>query len=146
MIAGAKQRWVGVAVLAVTFLAGGVAGMAVRELIADPAPRVDTQSGNDDRRTDNNRRSRFPYDLLGIEGEQRAQLEALFERRRDEMSALWHEYEPRMDAVVDSARAEMNRLLTPEQKAAYDEYRKERRRQQNEGDEQSGNERDNDGR
>lgn len=130
MIGRTKQRWVGIAVLAVTFLAGGVAGMAVRELTADPAPRAD-RAGTEARRDDGNssNRRRFPYEVLGIEGEQRAQIEAVFERRRTEMSALWHDYQPRMDAVVDSTRAEVHRLLTPEQQEKYDEYRKQRREQ-----------------
>jgi Spy/CpxP family protein refolding chaperone len=143
MIGHSRQRWVGVAVLAATFLAGGIAGAAVRASTANPTPAVNAQRGEDQQRDENNRR-RFPYEHLGIEGEQRAQLEALFERRRDELSALWHEYEPRMDAVVDSTRAEMHRLLTPEQIQAYDEYRKQRKQRQDSA--RSGSDRDNAGR
>lgn len=127
-----KQRLVGLVVLVVTFLAGGFAGAAVREVTADPAPaRQAGEEGRDgDSRRDNDRR--FPFEHLGIEGEQRAEIEALFERNQEAQSAVWHEYKPRFEAIVDSTRAELNRLLTPEQREKFSEYRKRRREQRSE--------------
>lgn len=127
-----KQRLVGLIVLVVTFLAGGFTGAAVRELTADPAPvRQDQADGRDgDSRRDNERR--FPFDYLGIEGEQRAEIEALFERNQEAQSAVWHEYKPRFEEIVDSTRAELNRMLTPEQREKFSDYRKRRHEQRSE--------------
>ncbi len=123
----ARQRWVGLVVLALTFVAGGIAGYAIRQVTAVEKPTATRDSGEN---RDNDRRSRrFPYELLNVGPEQRAQIEAVFERRRAEMAAVWGEYEPRMDAIVDSTRAEVDQLLTPEQRQAYEEYRKKRREQ-----------------
>lgn len=127
-----RQRLIGLTVLLVTFLAGGFAGAAIREVTADPPPaREDRQDARDSERRGNDRR--FPFDHLGIEGEQRAQIEALFERNHEATSAVWQEYKPRFDAIVDSTRAELNRMLTPEQREKFAEYRKRRRERQSEG-------------
>ena len=37
------------------------------------------------------------------------------ERRRDEVDAFWKEHGPEMRAIMDSARAEIRTVLTPEQ-------------------------------
>ena len=126
-----KQRLVGLSVLAVTFLGGGLAGAAIREVTADPPSASEgRQEGRDSERRDNDRR--FPFEYLEIEGEQRARIEALFERNHEATSAVWHEYKPRFDAIVDSTRAELNRMLTPEQREKFSEYRKRRREQRSE--------------
>lgn len=130
-----RQRLVGLTVLVLTFLAGGFAGAAFRELTASPAPAQEARrESRDGDRRDNDRR--FPFDHLGIEGEQRTQIEALFERNHEATSAVWHEYKPRFDAIVDSTRAELNRLLTPEQRQTYEEYRKRRREERRQAEEQ----------
>ncbi|HEX6323492.1 MAG TPA: hypothetical protein VFZ36_07190 [Vicinamibacterales bacterium] len=125
-----RQRLIGLAVLVVTFLAGGVAGAAIREVTADPTPAREARS--DGRDSERRGERRFPFEYLGIEGEQRAQIEALFDRNQAATSAVWQEYKPRFDAIVDSTRAELNRLLTPEQREKFTEYRKRRRERQSE--------------
>ena len=119
-----KQRWVGVVVLVMTFLAGGVAGAAMRQVVAEREP-VRAQQGRDDGRGDRHRK--FPYEQLGVTGEQRTRIEAVFERHRAQMDALWKEYEPRFDQVVDSTRAGINSVLTVEQREKFEEYRARRR-------------------
>lgn len=134
-----KQRWLGITVLVVTFLAGGVVGAAVRELTAEAGPVVaaDRTARSDDDDRERRERRRFPYAVLGVEGEQRARIEAALEQGRDNMAALWNEYEPRMKAVVDSTRATVDSLLTPEQRQKYAEYRERRRQRQQQHDERS---------
>jgi Spy/CpxP family protein refolding chaperone len=128
---GAKQRWLGITVLVTTFLAGGVAGAAVRQVTASSeAAKVKATAASDDDDRNRRERRRFPYDELGVGEEQRAQIEAALEQGRDNMAALWHEYEPRMDSVVDSTRARIDALLTPEQRQKYADYRQRRRQHQ----------------
>lgn len=141
MIRGMRQRLIGLAVLAVTFIAGGVAGAAVRELTADDPPAVQRVRSDDDRDNDRNRR-RFPYEYLEVTPEQRTQLEAVFEHNREAMSAVWSEYKPRYEAVVDSTRAAVNRVLTPEQRQKFEEYRDRKNQNRRESSERSDGDRD----
>jgi Spy/CpxP family protein refolding chaperone len=124
-----KQRWIGLAVLAVTFLAGGIAGAAVREVMADDPPQQQ-RSGE----REGGRRRGFPYDALSVTAEQRPVIEAVLERRRLEMDSVWREYEPRMDAIVDSTRTEINQVLTAEQQQKFEELRAKRRQMNKEHD------------
>jgi Spy/CpxP family protein refolding chaperone len=126
-----KQRWIGLAVLAVTFLAGGIAGAAVREVTADDPP---PQQHSGDR--EGGRRHGFPYDALGVTAEQRPEIEAILERGRQEMDAVWREYKPVMDAIVDSTRAEVNQVLTADQKQKYESMRAKRRQMNRERDDE----------
>lgn len=123
-----RQRLIGLAVLVVTFLAGGFAGAAIRVVTADPPPARQDRDG--DRDDDDRRERRFPYEYLGIAGEQRAEIEDVFERYHQAQQEVWQEVKPRFDAIVDSTRAEVNRLLTPEQRDRFSEYRKRRRERQ----------------
>ena len=53
------------------------------------------------------------------------------------MQAVWREVEPRLDAITDSARAEIMGVLTPEQQAEYEamlERRREARRDRADSD------------
>jgi len=117
-----KQRWIGLGVLAMTFLAGGIAGAAIREVTADDPPPQ--QHGGD---RESGRRRGFPYEALGVTAEQRPVIESVLERRRQEMDSVWRETEPIMDAIVDSTRAEINQVLTAEQKQKFEEIRAKRR-------------------
>jgi Spy/CpxP family protein refolding chaperone len=133
-----KQRWVGVVVLVLTFMAGGIAGAAMRSVVAEREPERADQTRDGDRQ---DRHRKFPYELLGVSDEQRTQIEAVFEQHRAQMDALWREYQPRFDQVVDSTRAGVNAVLTVEQRQKFEELRARRRemnkeqerRQQDEG-------------
>ena len=124
-----KQRWIGLAVLVVTFLAGGTAGFAVREVTADDPP---PQPHSGDR--ESGRRRGFPYEALSVTAQQRPVIESVLERRKQEMDKVWREYEPRMDAIVDSTRTEINQVLTSEQRQKFEELRAKRRQMNKERD------------
>lgn len=50
------------------------------------------------------------------------------ERRRAEVDAFWSDHGPQLRAIMDSARAEMRAVLTPEQRVLEEQFRAERRR------------------
>ena len=128
---GERLRLAGVALLVVTFAVGGLAGAAVKtvfdgESSAQAGEERNRRDDDDDR---DRRRRGYPYEALGTTPEQQAAIEAALERSREQLDALWAEYRPRMQAQVDSTRAEIRGILTDEQQAKMDSLREARKRQ-----------------
>ena len=129
---GERLRLAGVALLVVTFAVGGLAGAAVKTVFDgdSSAQAGEERSRRDDDDSDRDRRRRgYPYEALGTTPEQQAAIEAALERSRERLDALWGEYRPRMQAQVDSTRAEIRGILTEEQQAKMDSLREARKRQ-----------------
>jgi len=122
-----RKLWFGIFLLSV-FLAGVAAGaLASRYVIfrggparfgMPPAPPsaaeiVDRMSRN-----------------LGLTSEQRSQLEAVFERNGDRLEAFRAQTRERFDALRQQIDAEITAILTPEQRAKFEEQRKQLQRAQ----------------
>lgn len=121
-----RVRLLGFGVLAVTFIAGALAGAAIDRAVTEDTgveARSERRGGGDgdDRR--------YIIDRVDMSGDQRATIDSILERRVVRMQAVWREVEPRLDAITDSARTEIMSVLTPEQQAEY-EAMLERRRQE----------------
>jgi hypothetical protein len=56
------------------------------------------------------------------------QVDAIMERRRGEVESFWNEHGPQLRAVMDSARADVRELLTPEQRELEEKFFAERRK------------------
>lgn len=134
-----------VLVLILTFAAGAAAGVAADRLWLDPgdglassasAPADSTASGErpeEDRdRGDRPRTTieRFA-DELGLTRQQRARIEEILSRHREEMHEMWSEIRPRFRRMVDSARADIEDVLSQEQ---VEQYRRLLRREHEEYD------------
>ena len=65
--------------------------------------------------------------VLELTDEQRAQIEEAFERRRLASQEAMNEVLPRLRSQVDSINAEIERILTPEQRDAYRQLLREDR-------------------
>lgn len=108
--------------LAITFLAGMAAGVAAdRALGVRAAGDVTKQAEADDRRERHGRGTtieRFA-DELGLTQEQRARIDPILEDARERMSELFEPVRPSYRALVDSTRARIETILTPEQVAEY---------------------------
>lgn len=131
MVTGsARSRLIAFAVMAVTFLAGGMAGFAMHNLLA----AEEAQPAEAQPRPDRNERRdrRWIFDDLNLTAEQRAQVDSIFAQNRREMDAFWDEHGPTMKAIVDSTRAAVDRVLTPEQRAQMQEFRERRRKEMQE--------------
>lgn len=70
-------------------------------------------------------------DELGLTSDQRAEIETILSHHRESMKEMWSEVQPRFRTLVDSARAQIEGVLTPGQVERYRELlRRERRRQE----------------
>lgn len=118
-----RSRWIGLAVLIATFIVGTLAGAATVRVVSAREPmRVEADA-------DSTTHAHAWLDQLDLTPQQRQQAEAVLERRRAQMDAFWKEHRPELHAIVDSARAEIRALLTPEQRAKEDSLRAERKRE-----------------
>lgn len=130
-----RLRLVGAGILIATFVAGGLAGAALQQFVLadEPPAREARHDGNRDR----DRRSRPPiWEGLGVTPEQQVRIDAVLEKRNQQVRVLWSEHEPRLRAVYDSTRAEIHSILTPEQRQELERRREERRRRDREQDQQ----------
>src|SRR5690606_6057184 len=122
-----KTRLLGAGLLVGVFVAGGLAGAAmnqVRGATGADAAVADSADGRDERQ---DRPCRMPFAYLNLTPEQRTRVDAVFERRREQLDAFWKDNGPRYEMIVDSTRAEFRSVLTPEQLAEYDRRRDEQR-------------------
>ncbi len=118
---GTRVRAVGLGVLAVAFVMGVAVGVAgTRVLGADDGDR-------DRRRDDDGRRGGYVFEKLDLTETQRAQIDSVLEVRRMQVEAFWDTAGPRMREIVDSTRAGIEDVLTPEQRDEYERLLKEAR-------------------
>jgi Spy/CpxP family protein refolding chaperone len=132
-----RSRWVGVALMAVVFVAGGVSGIAVDRAFGPstlegregergrPFPRDAAPSGG-----------RRPPPGLGGRGagptvrvpilreldltpEQWSRVDSIVEGRRREMARTWEENQASFRVVIQTAEEELIAVLTPEQREEY---------------------------
>lgn len=129
---GKSKAWA-LALLVGVLILGGVLGAAVDRLLIDrPATGAVHEQWRGERERD--RREGYLQWLSGelqLTDEQRVQVEAIVERHRQEIAAIWQETRPRFEELQAQARAEIRSLLTEDQLAAYDqlvERESERRR------------------
>jgi Spy/CpxP family protein refolding chaperone len=113
-----RMRLLGFALIAATFLAGGMAGAAFDRVIT-----TDTKGGAPAEGRGH------VIDQVEMTPEQRATIDAILERRSERMQSAWAEISPRLEAITDSARAEIMEVLTPGQRAEYERRLEERIRE-----------------
>ena len=61
------------------------------------------------------------HDELGLSAAQRAAVDSILDRRNERREALLAPLKPQLDALYDSARAQIRVRLTPEQQGKWDE-------------------------
>lgn len=116
---GKSKAWA-LALLVGVLILGAVAGVGVdRLLIGQPGAAVASSRARGER---DRRQGHLDWLAAELEltDEQRTQVEAIVERNRQEMAALWHEMQPRFEELKSQARAETRALLNEEQLAAYE--------------------------
>lgn len=67
------------------------------------------------------------HDRLELTQEQRAAVDTLLSRRARQLEAARHQMEPEMLRIMQETRAQIDSVLTPEQRQKLEEIRKERR-------------------
>jgi Spy/CpxP family protein refolding chaperone len=108
LFAGGRMRFLGFALIVVTFVVGGLAGAAFDRILTGETVR---------REAPRSEQRAHVIDQVEMTEAQRATIDAILERRSERMKAAWAEIE----AITDSARLEIMEVLTPEQRAEYQE-------------------------
>lgn len=114
----ARARIVGAVVLLAVFVAGFMAGVAWRDRPRASSPvNVDVQLS-----------TRLPRELtrLDLDATQEDSLRAVLRRGNARVRSVLAEIQPRMHAALDSVDAEVDAVLTPEQRARLRASRPER--------------------
>ena len=120
-----RTRLTGMALLIVTFAAGILAGTATSRVLTAREP--DAQAAAECSRDERGPHSIF--DELDLTPAQRVRVDSIMARRRQRTDSLRTQDGRRIRAAVDSARAEIRTVLTPEQTVEYDRLREEHDRE-----------------
>lgn len=116
-----RMRMAGMALLAVTFAVGMLAGTAFGRVLSarEPDPRAASAE------CQQKRGPHYIFDELDLTPEQRTRIDGIMARRRERTDSLWKTDGTRIRAAVDSTRAEIRAVLTPRQAVEYDRLRAE---------------------
>jgi Spy/CpxP family protein refolding chaperone len=119
----ARLRAQGLAVLAVAFLGGVLAGAAIEHwrISSRPAEMVETAPVPPEQVIENMKMggSGIPvlYEALQLTPEQRREIQAIMQANRPRTDSLLHRTWPQLRALLDSVRRQIEQVLTPEQRA-----------------------------
>jgi Spy/CpxP family protein refolding chaperone len=116
-----RMRMAGMALLAVTFAVGMLAGTAFGRVLSAREPDAASASAECEQR----RGPHHIFDKLDLSAEQRTRIDGIMERRRALTDSLWQTDGARIRGVVDATRAEIRAVLTPAQAVQYDRLRAE---------------------
>jgi hypothetical protein len=65
------------------------------------------------------------YDDLGLQPSQRATLDSVFDASNCQLEAVFRPIQPALDSIKSARRAQMNAILTPEQRVRLEARRKD---------------------
>jgi Spy/CpxP family protein refolding chaperone len=125
-----RVRAQGLAVLAVVFVAGALAGAAAEHL-RGPGRRanaIESESAPTEQVVENMKMAatRIPvlYEALQLTPAQREQIRAIMDASRPKTDFLLRETWPQLRALLDSLQRQVEQVLTPEQRARLTEMRR----------------------
>jgi Spy/CpxP family protein refolding chaperone len=121
MVTAKRAQTVGLLMLVIIFAVGAMTGAATMRVTSGDSAEPREAVGSRERRPS-------LWETLDLTPEQRARVDDIMERRRGEVQAFWNEHGPQLRAVMDSARADVREVLTPEQQAIEAEFFAERRK------------------
>ncbi|HEX2209235.1 MAG TPA: hypothetical protein VHG93_16280 [Longimicrobium sp.] len=116
-----RMRIAGMALLAVTFAVGMLAGTAFGRVLSAREPDAQVAAAGCEERGPHH-----IFDRLDLSPDQQTRIDGIMTRRRALTDSLWQTDGARIRAAVDSTRAEIRAVLTPAQSAEYDRLRAER--------------------
>jgi Spy/CpxP family protein refolding chaperone len=116
-----RMRMAGMALLAVTFAVGMLAGTAFGRVLSAREPDARAAAAECEAK----RGPHHLFDELDLTAAQRTRIDGIMARRRDRTDSLWQTDGTRIRAAVDSTRAEIRAVLTPTQAVEYDRLRAE---------------------
>ena len=116
-----RMRIAGMALLAVTFAVGMLAGTAFGRVLTAREPDAASSAAECEQK----RGPHHIFDKLDLTAQQRTRIDGIMESRRALTDSLWQTDGARIRAAVDSTRAEIRAVLTPDQATEYDRLRAE---------------------
>lgn len=120
MVTAKRARLTGVLMLVIMFAVGTLAGAATMHVVeGDEVPSRDR---------DGERTRPDLFELLELTPAQQTQVDAIMERRRQQMEEFWGQHRTTLRAITDSTRIEIREVLTPEQLEMEQRFMAERRR------------------
>jgi hypothetical protein len=134
-----RTRLLASGLLMVTFVVGALVGAAGAGLLDAREPSPSGRRAEGGKGIAGDRKGTPPsrggsiflapgvFDQIGATAEQRKNIQDILSRREQGAKRIWSEFEPRMDAMMDSTRGEIRAQLTAEQQAKLDLIIKERR-------------------
>jgi hypothetical protein len=117
-------RRTAVLVLAGVFAVGLAAGALLEDVVDDvawPFTHADGGEVRPDDAWDDDAEEAF-LERLGLRPEQLKTIDRILDAREDRLERYWEGKLPELRGMIDSSRAEIRVLLTPEQQAAYDRW------------------------
>jgi Spy/CpxP family protein refolding chaperone len=117
-----RMRMAGMALLAVTFAVGMLAGTAFGRVLTAREPDAASAAAECEQK----RGPHHIFDKLDLTAQQRTRIDAIMARRRALTDSLWQTDGARIREAVDATRAEIRAVLTPAQAVEYDRLRAER--------------------
>ncbi len=114
------SRGIAALVLAAVFILGLTCGVVVEDLLDDMDWPVLGQDNDWEDEAEDDDADEALLEGLSLSREQRAEVERILERREDRLEAYWSRRLPEITALIDSTRAEIRNVLTPDQQAVYD--------------------------
>ncbi|MEJ2678457.1 MAG: hypothetical protein P8174_05185 [Gemmatimonadota bacterium] len=119
-----RTRLTGAVVLATVFVVGALSGAAIDRAAsgrdADAHDRAEQRDRQD-------RTHHYVFDQLDLTQQQRARIDSVLDVRRNQVTAFWDSAGPHWRAIVDSTRAGIRSVLTPDQRTEYDRLLQQRR-------------------
>jgi hypothetical protein len=109
--------------VALVFLAGGVSGVVgtrivVRRVVGEVISHPETVQP---------RLERTLAFRLGLDGDQRAKVHAILSDTHEQLQVLRKEYRPKVILVLSNANDQISALLTPEQRARFEQWKDKNR-------------------
>lgn len=114
-----RARLLSAALLAVVFVAGVLVGAATDRAIGSPHEHHKARRHGIDAEV---------LERMHLDARQQVEVDRILELRRTEAAAVWSEVKPRLNQVVADTRADLSRVLKPEQLHEYDLWIAERAR------------------
>ena len=108
-----RSRTVAAGLLLLVFVIGGLSGMAIEE-----ATGIDWFEFLDE---DRDRSGENLLAGLGLTDAQEDQAERLLDAQEDSLEAYWEQRLPEINLIIASSYAKIRMLLTPEQRAIFDD-------------------------
>jgi Spy/CpxP family protein refolding chaperone len=141
-MSGGAPRGRAALLLLVTFAAGAAAGVAADRQLRSPAePAAAAEGGRPESRDRGYTIERFADDL-GLTAGQRAAIAPVLEDTRSGMRELSRRIRPEYRQIIDSARARIEAVLTPEQVTRYRELLEREERRERDGRDEARDRRD----